>query len=151
MAKRRRKRRAHRVRGSTTARSKAIQREAGTLSHIGPFSDRDVSSARVSPGNAGKDPKPPRASPGAIGPGTARAGTAPTRMLALAVGRSGRLPTALLPGRVFFAMDRPLPGLVCCVLQASLLGWLPAAIWALRAERRVAEKQRGLAARLRPL
>jgi hypothetical protein len=72
-------------------------------------------------------------------------------MPALAVGRSGRLPTALLPGGVFFAMDRPLPGFVCYVLQASLLGWVPAAIWALRAERRVAEKQRSLAARLRPL
>jgi hypothetical protein len=61
------------------------------------------------------------------------------------------MPTALLPARVFFAMGRPAPGLVCCVLQASLLGWVPAALWAVHAERRVAQKQRGLAARLRPL
>ncbi len=63
----------------------------------------------------------------------------------------GRMPTALLPGRMFFAMGRPVPGLVCCVLQATLWAGLPAALWALLAERRVAEKQRWLAARLRPL
>jgi hypothetical protein len=62
-----------------------------------------------------------------------------------------RVPTILLPGRVFFAMGRPAPGIVCCVLQASLLGWVPAALWAIRAERHLADKQRGLAARLRPL
>jgi hypothetical protein len=62
-----------------------------------------------------------------------------------------RVPTVLLPGRVFFAMDRPAPGIVCCVLQASLLGWVPAALWAVRAERHLAAKRRGLAARLRPL
>ena len=61
------------------------------------------------------------------------------------------LPTTLLPARVFFATGQPVPGLVCCILQASLLGWLPAALWAFRAERRVTLKHRGLAARLRPL
>jgi hypothetical protein len=62
-----------------------------------------------------------------------------------------RVPTVFLPGRVFFAMGRPGSGIVCCVLQASLLGWVPAALWAGRAERHLAAKQRGLAARLRPL
>ncbi|MFL5333630.1 MAG: hypothetical protein ACJ8H8_10735 [Geminicoccaceae bacterium] len=62
-----------------------------------------------------------------------------------------RLPTVLLPGRWFFAMGRPVPGWVCYALQVSLVGWLPAALWAVSAERRVAQKRRGLAARLRPL
>jgi len=62
-----------------------------------------------------------------------------------------RVPTVFLPGRVFFAMGRPGSEIVCCVLQASLLGWVPAALWAGRAERHLAAKQRGLAARLRPL
>ena len=68
-----------------------------------------------------------------------------------AFGRLGPVRTALLPGRVFFAMGRPVPGFVCCVLQASLLGWVPAALWAFWAERGAATKQRSLAARLRPL
>ncbi len=62
-----------------------------------------------------------------------------------------RLLTAVtIPGRAFFAMDRPIPGMVCLGLQASLVGWLPAAIWAACATSRVQRKQRALAARLRP-
>jgi hypothetical protein len=68
-----------------------------------------------------------------------------------AFGRPGRLATILLPGRVFFTLGRTMPGLVCCALQATVLGWVPAALWALCAERRVAKKQRGLATRLRPV
>ena len=60
------------------------------------------------------------------------------------------LTVAMVPGRAFFAMDRPVPGMVCLGLQASLVGWLPAAIWATWATRRVQQKQRALAARLRP-
>ena len=60
------------------------------------------------------------------------------------------LPVVMVPGRAFFAMDRPIPGLVCLGLQASLVGWLPAAIWATWATKRVWQKQRALAARLRP-
>ena len=60
------------------------------------------------------------------------------------------LTIALVPGRAFFAMERPIPGLVCLGLQASLVGWLPAAIWAAYATKRVQQKQRTLAARLRP-
>ena len=59
------------------------------------------------------------------------------------------MPIALLPARVFFAMGRPLPALACCVLQASVVGWLPAALWAAWAQGRVAPKHRILAARLR--
>ena len=62
-----------------------------------------------------------------------------------------RLPVAvLLPGLAFVAMGRPLPGLICYVLQASFAGWPPAAFWAVRAIRQVEQKQRVLAARLRP-
>jgi len=38
---------------------------------------------------------------------------------------------------------------VCYALQASLMGWLPAALWAAFVRRRLAQKQRLLAARLR--
>ena len=60
------------------------------------------------------------------------------------------LTVAMVPGRAFFAMDRPVPGMVCLGLQASLVGWLPAAVWATWATKRVRQKQRALAARLRP-
>lgn len=60
---------------------------------------------------------------------------------------------ALLPGPAFFVIGRPGPGLVCLALQLSLIGWLPAALWATRAtrqQRASRERQRALAARLRP-
>lgn len=62
----------------------------------------------------------------------------------------GRLLTAvLLPGSTFADMGRPAASLVCYALQASLLGWLPAVLWAASARRHVAQKQKQLAARLR--
>jgi hypothetical protein len=64
--------------------------------------------------------------------------------------RLDTLGTALLPGRTFLALDRPVAGLVCYALQVTLLGWLPAALWALSAQRAVSRKQHGLALRLRP-
>jgi hypothetical protein len=57
----------------------------------------------------------------------------------------------LLPGRAFFAMGRPVSGLLCYALQASVVGWLPAALWIAFAQRRVERKQLTLAARLRPV
>ena len=60
---------------------------------------------------------------------------------------------ALLPGPAFFAIGRPGPGLVCLALQLSLVGWLPAALWAtcaMRRQRTNRERQHALAARLRP-
>ena len=60
---------------------------------------------------------------------------------------------ALLPGPAFFSIKRPGPGLVCLALQLSIVGWLPAALWAARTVRRQSanrERQRALAARLRP-
>ena len=39
----------------------------------------------------------------------------------------------ILPWLVFFTIGRPLAGLVCLILQVTLIGWLPAAIWAVYA------------------
>ena len=38
-----------------------------------------------------------------------------------------------LPFSVFFTIGRPLAGIVCLLLQITLIGWLPAAIWAVYA------------------
>jgi len=35
-----------------------------------------------------------------------------------------------LPWLSFFTIGRPLAGVICLILQLTLLGWLPAAIWA---------------------
>lgn len=34
-----------------------------------------------------------------------------------------------LPWLQFFTIGRPFAGLVCLILQCTLIGWLPAAIW----------------------
>ena len=39
----------------------------------------------------------------------------------------------LLPWLTFFTIGRPLAGIVCLLLQITLLGWLPATIWAVYA------------------
>ena len=36
----------------------------------------------------------------------------------------------LLPFLVFFTIGRPIAGIICLILQVTLIGWLPAAIWA---------------------
>ena len=36
----------------------------------------------------------------------------------------------LLPWPTFFTIGRPLSGVVCLILQLTLIGWIPAAIWA---------------------
>lgn len=38
-----------------------------------------------------------------------------------------------LPFVAFFTIGRPIAGLVCLALQVTLIGWLPAAIWAVYA------------------
>jgi uncharacterized membrane protein YqaE (UPF0057 family) len=38
-----------------------------------------------------------------------------------------------LPFLAFFTMGRPVSGVICLVLQFTLIGWLPAAIWAVYA------------------
>lgn len=36
----------------------------------------------------------------------------------------------LLPFSVFFTIGRPFAGIICLILQITLIGWIPAAIWA---------------------
>ncbi|WP_404424987.1 YqaE/Pmp3 family membrane protein [Thalassospira australica] len=39
----------------------------------------------------------------------------------------------LLPWLLFFTIGRPIAGIICLILQITLLGWVPAAIWAVYA------------------
>ncbi|HMG01793.1 MAG TPA: YqaE/Pmp3 family membrane protein [Edaphobacter sp.] len=39
----------------------------------------------------------------------------------------------LLPWLTFFTIGRPLAGLLCLILQVTLIGWIPATIWAVYA------------------
>ena len=34
-----------------------------------------------------------------------------------------------LPFSVFFTIGRPVAGIICLLLQLTLIGWLPAALW----------------------
>jgi TM2 domain-containing membrane protein YozV len=36
----------------------------------------------------------------------------------------------ILPWLLFFTIGRPLAGIICLILQVTLIGWIPAAIWA---------------------
>lgn len=38
-----------------------------------------------------------------------------------------------LPPVVFFTIGRPLQGILCLILQVSVIGWIPAALWAVYA------------------
>lgn len=38
-----------------------------------------------------------------------------------------------LPFSVFFTIGRPFAGIICLILQITLIGWLPAALWAVYA------------------
>ena len=38
-----------------------------------------------------------------------------------------------LPFTVFFTIGRPLAGIFCLILQLTLIGWIPAALWAVYA------------------
>ncbi|MFZ7793135.1 YqaE/Pmp3 family membrane protein [Acinetobacter lwoffii] len=45
-----------------------------------------------------------------------------------------RLLIALIfPWLLFFTIGRPFAGIICLVLQITVLGWIPAAIWAVYA------------------
>jgi len=39
----------------------------------------------------------------------------------------------LLPWLLFFTIKRPISGLICLILHATIIGWVPAAIWAVYA------------------
>jgi uncharacterized membrane protein YqaE (UPF0057 family) len=38
-----------------------------------------------------------------------------------------------LPFIAFFTIGRPIAGIVCLILQLTLIGWIPAAFWAVYA------------------
>ena len=38
-----------------------------------------------------------------------------------------------LPWVQFFTIGRPLAGIICLILQITLIGWIPAAIWSVYA------------------
>lgn len=38
-----------------------------------------------------------------------------------------------LPFLLFFTIGRPIAGIICLILQITLIGWLPAALWAVYA------------------
>lgn len=38
-----------------------------------------------------------------------------------------------LPWLTFFTIGRPIAGVICLILQVTLIGWLPATIWAVYA------------------
>lgn len=72
---------------------------------------------------------------------------------ALRGGLTRPLTAALLSGPTFFAVGRPGAGLVCLALPLRVVGWIPAALWAARAMRRLRasrQRQRALAGCLRP-
>lgn len=37
----------------------------------------------------------------------------------------------VLPWLTFFTIGRPIAGIICLVLQVTLIGWIPATIWAI--------------------
>jgi hypothetical protein len=39
----------------------------------------------------------------------------------------------LLPWLQFFTIGRPIAGIICLLLQLTVIGWLPAAIWSVYA------------------
>ncbi|USI72509.1 hypothetical protein [Sphingomonas morindae] len=48
----------------------------------------------------------------------------------------------IVPWRRFFLIERPISGCACLMLQATLLGWLPAALWSRAALRQHARDRR---------
>ncbi|MDY0331720.1 MAG: YqaE/Pmp3 family membrane protein [Thiomonas sp.] len=36
----------------------------------------------------------------------------------------------LLPWLTFFTIGKPISGIICLILQITLIGWIPATIWA---------------------
>jgi uncharacterized membrane protein YqaE (UPF0057 family) len=39
----------------------------------------------------------------------------------------------ILPWLTFFTIGRPIAGIVCLILQFTIIGWIPATIWAVYA------------------
>ncbi|WP_297367682.1 YqaE/Pmp3 family membrane protein [Acidocella sp.] len=55
-----------------------------------------------------------------------------------------------LPWLSFFTIGRPVSGLCCLVLQFTLIGWIPAALWAVYALSQYQTDQKIAAARRAP-
>lgn len=55
----------------------------------------------------------------------------------------------LLPWFGFFTISRPVAGIICLILQITLIGWIPAVIWSVYAlsqyntDKKIAEAGRG--------
>ena len=154
-----RKRRSAMRRVPVQKRSKSLSTLKKMRSHDAHTrSDRDRSNARVSSleGSGGDYPHAAADFQQAdrVAPRVALIPADPSPERSKGVGRQSarrRLSVAvLLPGLAFVSMGRSVPGLICYVLQASVVGWLPAALWATYATRHGERKQRQLAARLRP-
>lgn len=47
-----------------------------------------------------------------------------------------------LPPVVFFTIGRPFAGIFCLILQITLIGWIPAALWAVYALSQYKTEQR---------
>ncbi|MDR2508275.1 MAG: YqaE/Pmp3 family membrane protein [Candidatus Accumulibacter sp.] len=43
------------------------------------------------------------------------------------------LRSLVFPWLTFFIIGRPISGVICLILQITLIGWLPAALWAVYA------------------
>jgi len=39
----------------------------------------------------------------------------------------------VLPWLLFFTIGRPIAGIICLILQFTIIGWVPAALWAVYA------------------
>jgi hypothetical protein len=48
----------------------------------------------------------------------------------------------ILPWFQFFTIGRPFAGIICLILQITLIGWIPAAIWSVYASGRSARAVR---------
>ncbi|MCE2565172.1 YqaE/Pmp3 family membrane protein [Komagataeibacter sp. FNDCF1] len=54
----------------------------------------------------------------------------------------------LLPWLQFFTIGRPISGIICLVLQITVIGWIPATIWSVyalsqyRTDRKIAALKR---------
>ncbi len=55
-----------------------------------------------------------------------------------------------LPFVLFFTIGRPVAGVICLLLQLTVLGWIPAAFWAVYSLSRYDTDQRIARATLRP-
>ena len=53
-----------------------------------------------------------------------------------------------LPFLLFFTVGRPIAGIICLILQITLIGWIPAALWAIYALSQHNTDQKIRAARL---